>query len=48
MLFAKIYVIGEVVENEETYGAYAHSDYGMITLLMTDGVAGLQVPQFIP
>lgn len=25
------------------YGASAHSDYGMITLLATDGVPGLQV-----
>ncbi|KAF5460153.1 hypothetical protein F2P56_020042 [Juglans regia] len=29
--------------NEEIYGAYAHLDYGMITLLATDGVLGLQV-----
>ncbi|KAF5460154.1 hypothetical protein F2P56_020043 [Juglans regia] len=29
--------------NEEIYGASAHSDYGMITLLATDGVPGLQV-----
>ncbi|KAF5729826.1 1-aminocyclopropane-1-carboxylate oxidase-like isoform X1 [Tripterygium wilfordii] len=29
--------------DEETYGASAHSDYGMITLLATDGVPGLQV-----
>ncbi|XP_039056291.1 2-oxoglutarate-Fe(II) type oxidoreductase hxnY-like [Hibiscus syriacus] len=28
---------------EEIYGASAHSDYGMITLLMTDGVPGLQI-----
>lgn len=35
---------GELDEsNEEIYGASAHSDYGMITLLATDGVAGLQV-----
>ncbi|XP_028772915.1 2-oxoglutarate-Fe(II) type oxidoreductase hxnY-like [Neltuma alba] len=34
---------GEVVADEETYGAYAHSDYGMIALLMTDGVPGLQI-----
>ncbi|GAB2300837.1 hypothetical protein Dimus_034871 [Dionaea muscipula] len=29
--------------NEEVIGASAHSDYGMITLLATDGVPGLQV-----
>ncbi|KAL1194641.1 Jasmonate-induced oxygenase 1 [Cardamine amara subsp. amara] len=36
---------GEVVSSdvEETYGASAHSDYGMLTLLLTDGVPGLQV-----
>ncbi|XP_039056292.1 2-oxoglutarate-Fe(II) type oxidoreductase hxnY-like [Hibiscus syriacus] len=28
---------------EETYGASAHSDFGMITLLATDGVPGLQI-----
>lgn len=28
---------------EEIYGASAHSDYGMITLLATNGVRGLQV-----
>ncbi|KAL5973138.1 hypothetical protein ACLOJK_037164 [Asimina triloba] len=28
--------------NIGTYGASAHSDYGMITLLATDGVPGLQ------
>ncbi|KAG8662291.1 hypothetical protein MANES_01G084100v8 [Manihot esculenta] len=28
---------------EEIFGASAHSDYGMITLLVTDGVPGLQV-----
>ncbi|XP_022718849.1 probable iron/ascorbate oxidoreductase DDB_G0283291 isoform X3 [Durio zibethinus] len=28
---------------EDIYGASAHSDYGMITLLVTDGVPGLQV-----
>ncbi|XP_035550041.1 uncharacterized protein LOC108994314 [Juglans regia] len=26
--------------NEEIYGAYAHLDYGMITLLATDGLPG--------
>ncbi|KAL2903010.1 2-oxoglutarate-Fe(II) type oxidoreductase [Bienertia sinuspersici] len=30
-------------DNEEVLGASAHSDYGMITLLATDGVPGLQV-----
>ncbi|KAK9275960.1 hypothetical protein L1049_023235 [Liquidambar formosana] len=35
---------GELVfSNEEIYGASAHSDYGMITLLATNGVGGLQV-----
>ncbi|XP_019156815.1 PREDICTED: protein DOWNY MILDEW RESISTANCE 6 isoform X7 [Ipomoea nil] len=29
------------------YGASAHSDYGMITLLATDGVPGLQVAFFL-
>ncbi|KAE8699263.1 1-aminocyclopropane-1-carboxylate oxidase-like isoform X2 [Hibiscus syriacus] len=28
---------------EETYGASAHSDYGTVTLLVTDGVPGLQI-----
>ncbi|KAK1564604.1 hypothetical protein Q3G72_006862 [Acer saccharum] len=31
---------------EEIYGASAHSDYGMITLLATDGVPGLQVCRY--
>ncbi|XWS38615.1 hypothetical protein CRYUN_Cryun19dG0145900 [Craigia yunnanensis] len=35
---------GEVDSSkEEIYGASAHSDYGMITLLLTNGVPGLQV-----
>ncbi|KAK4260355.1 hypothetical protein QN277_003482 [Acacia crassicarpa] len=34
---------GEVVPSEEIYGASAHSDYGMVTLLVTDGVEGLQI-----
>ncbi|KAK9120823.1 hypothetical protein Syun_018440 [Stephania yunnanensis] len=28
--------------NDEIYGASSHSDYGMITLLATDGIPGLQ------
>ncbi|XP_044485409.1 2-oxoglutarate-Fe(II) type oxidoreductase hxnY [Mangifera indica] len=31
------------LSGEEIYGASAHSDYGMITLLATDGIPGLQV-----
>ncbi|CAL5436919.1 unnamed protein product [Camellia sinensis] len=31
------------LSDEEIFGASAHSDYGMITFLATDGVAGLQV-----
>lgn len=27
-----------------TYGCGAHADYGMLTLLATDDVSGLQVP----
>lgn len=35
---------GEMDDEEQVvYGASAHSDYGMITLLATDGVPGLQV-----
>ncbi|PKI41541.1 2-oxoglutarate-Fe(II) type oxidoreductase hxnY-like [Punica granatum] len=32
-----------IASGEEIYGASAHSDYGMITLLATDGVPGLQI-----
>ncbi|KAJ3689897.1 hypothetical protein LUZ61_019061 [Rhynchospora tenuis] len=36
--------IGEIHESDKgKYGASAHSDYGMITLLVTDGVPGLQI-----
>ncbi|KAH7835045.1 hypothetical protein Vadar_022323 [Vaccinium darrowii] len=31
------------LSDEEIYGASAHSDYGMVTLLASDGVGGLQV-----
>ncbi|XP_027922229.1 2-oxoglutarate-Fe(II) type oxidoreductase hxnY-like [Vigna unguiculata] len=34
---------GELVSGEQICGASPHSDYGMITLLMTDGVPGLQI-----
>ncbi|RDX65174.1 1-aminocyclopropane-1-carboxylate oxidase, partial [Mucuna pruriens] len=34
---------GELGSDEQIYGASPHSDYGMVTLLMTDGVPGLQV-----
>ncbi|PWA58900.1 2-oxoglutarate (2OG) and Fe(II)-dependent oxygenase superfamily protein [Artemisia annua] len=35
--------MGDSDEDGVVYGASAHSDYGMITLLATDGVPGLQV-----
>ena len=36
--------VGEVKESDNgNYGASAHSDYGMITLLATDGTPGLQL-----
>ncbi|KAK7330796.1 hypothetical protein VNO77_24996 [Canavalia gladiata] len=34
---------GELGSDEEICGASAHSDYGMVTLLVTDGVPGLQI-----
>lgn len=35
--------VGELRLSEQVvYGASAHSDYGMLTLLATDGVGGLQ------
>ncbi|XP_047180924.1 2-oxoglutarate-Fe(II) type oxidoreductase hxnY-like [Vigna umbellata] len=34
---------GELVSGEQICGASPHSDYGMVTLLMTDGVPGLQI-----
>ncbi|XP_043812396.1 2-oxoglutarate-Fe(II) type oxidoreductase hxnY isoform X2 [Manihot esculenta] len=42
---AETFVISGELGNseEEIFGASAHSDYGMITLLVTDGVPGLQV-----
>ncbi|XP_026401391.1 2-oxoglutarate-Fe(II) type oxidoreductase hxnY-like [Papaver somniferum] len=33
----------QIALNKEIYGASAHSDYGMVTLLVTDGVRGLQI-----
>lgn len=37
-------MLGELsYSGEEIFGASAHSDYGAITLLATDGVPGLQV-----
>ncbi|MCL7045788.1 hypothetical protein MKW94_010576 [Papaver nudicaule] len=33
----------QIASNKEMYGASAHSDYGMVTLLATDGVRGLQI-----
>jgi len=38
--------LGELGSDEQICGASPHSDYGMITLLMTDGVPGLQVLVF--
>nr|DAD38492.1 TPA_asm: hypothetical protein HUJ06_009133 [Nelumbo nucifera] len=34
---------GMDISSDGTYGASAHLDYGMITLLVTDGVRGLQI-----
>ncbi|CAL0312304.1 unnamed protein product [Lupinus luteus] len=34
---------GELGSCEEEYGSSPHTDYGMITLLLTDGVPGLQI-----
>lgn len=37
------YFLGKSDPSKGIYGTGAHSDYGMITLLATDGVMGLQV-----
>ncbi|KAJ1386474.1 Oxoglutarate/iron-dependent dioxygenase [Sesbania bispinosa] len=34
---------GELGSCEEIYGASPHSDYGMVTLLLTNGIPGLQI-----
>jgi isopenicillin N synthase-like dioxygenase len=35
---------GEINESDDgNYGASAHSDYGILTLLATDGIPGLQI-----
>ncbi|KAI4311639.1 hypothetical protein MLD38_036519 [Melastoma candidum] len=39
-----LYYAGDIITSDkEIYGASAHSDYGMITLLASNGVPGLQV-----
>ena len=38
---------GALGSDEDTYGASAHSDYGMVTLLVDDGVPGLQVSSLL-
>ncbi|PKA64145.1 putative flavonol synthase 5 [Apostasia shenzhenica] len=46
MAFVRLlhYPVGELWdEDHDNFGASAHSDYGMITLLATDGVPGLQI-----
>ncbi|TYI15587.1 hypothetical protein ES332_A08G196700v1 [Gossypium tomentosum] len=40
---AVYYIIQVDSSNEEIYGASAHSDFGMLTLLVTNGVPGLQI-----
>lgn len=45
LFFLNFYTGDISYHNDEVLGASAHSDYGMITLLATDGVPGLQVPR---
>ncbi|KAK7262143.1 hypothetical protein RJT34_29704 [Clitoria ternatea] len=38
-----LHYAGELGSHEQMYGASPHSDYGMVTLLVTNGVPGLQI-----
>jgi len=44
LLYSSLFNEGQISDpSKGLYGAGAHTDYGLITLLATDDVAGLQV-----